>query len=88
MRNKPREAISSTGYVVSTLEASLWCVDQTDSFEEAILLAANLGDDADTVAAVTGQLAGTLYGKSGIPAHWLERLAWRDRIEGLAVQLI
>ena len=58
------------------------------TFAEAVLLAANLGDDADTVAAVTGQLAGALYGRSGIPAHWLERLAWRDRIEALAEQLI
>ncbi len=74
-QSKARKAISSSGYVVSTLEASLWCVDRTESFEDAVLLAANLGDDADTVAAVTGQLAGALYGKAGIPVRWLERLA-------------
>ena len=74
-RRKDRTAISSSGYVVSTLEASLWCVGRTRTFAEAVLLAANLGDDADTVAAVTGQLAGALYGRSGIPAHWLDRLA-------------
>jgi ADP-ribosyl-[dinitrogen reductase] hydrolase len=53
-----------------------------------VLTAANLGDDADTTAAITGQLAGALYGGSGIPAEWLARLAWRERIEGLADRLL
>jgi ADP-ribosyl-[dinitrogen reductase] hydrolase len=56
-RGKPRKAIRSSGYVVHTLEAALWCVDRTANFCEAVLLAANLGDDADTVAAVTRNLA-------------------------------
>jgi ADP-ribosyl-[dinitrogen reductase] hydrolase len=63
-------------------------VTNSDSFEQAVLLAANLGDDADTVAAITGQLAGALYGASGIPEHWRERLAWRDEIEDLASRLL
>lgn len=87
-RGKPREAISSSGYVVDSLEAALWCVGTTESFEEAILLAANLADDADTVAAITGQLAGALYGASGIPAGWRARLAWADEIETLALRLL
>ncbi len=80
-RGKSRSAIKSSGYVVHSLEAALWCVARTGNFEDAVLVAANLGDDADTTAAITGQLAGALYGLSAIPAQWLERLAWRDRIE-------
>ena len=70
----------SSGYVVHTLEAALWSVDRTGDFRNAVLLAANLADDADTVAAVTGRLAGALYGRSGIPETWLGRLAWKDRL--------
>ncbi len=86
-RGREREAISSSGYVVHTLEAALWCVDRSESIEQALILAANLADDADTVAAVTGQLAGALWGMSGAPAGWLEKLAWRGRLEALAAGL-
>ncbi len=79
-RQKPEGQIASTGYVVHTLEAALWCVAQSADFREAVLRAANLGHDADTVAAVTGQLAGALWGLTGIPAAWLAKLAWRDDI--------
>ncbi len=79
-RGKPRDEIRSSGYVVDTLEATLWSVARTADFRSAILLAANLGEDADTVAAVTGQLAGALYGMSGIPEDWLGKLAWKDRL--------
>jgi ADP-ribosyl-[dinitrogen reductase] hydrolase len=87
-RGKDRSAISSSGYVVHTLEAALWCVDRAGDFAEAVVLAANLADDADTVAAVTGQIAGALWGRSGIPAHWLDRLAWREEIERKGRQLL
>lgn len=86
-RGKARNEIASSGYVVHTLEAALWCVDRAEEFEEAVLLAANLADDADTVAAVTGQLAGALWGVSGIPDHWRRRVAWGERIEALALAL-
>lgn len=56
-------------------------------FRSAILSAANLGDDADTTAAVAGQLAGALYGLDGIPEDWLSRLAWRDRMKSWAATL-
>ncbi|MYN65266.1 MAG: hypothetical protein F4X11_09600 [Acidobacteria bacterium] len=79
-RGRPRNEIRSSGYVVHTLEAALWSVARAGNFRNAVLLAANLADDADTVAAVTGQLAGALYGLRGIPDAWLERLAWRDRL--------
>ncbi len=54
--------------------AALWCFKNTDNFRDAILLATNLGHDADTVAAVTGQIAGAFYGMSGIPIMWLDKL--------------
>ena len=63
------EAVRSTGYVVDTLHAAVWAVSQSNSFEDAVLTAVNLGDDADTVGAVTGQLAGGLSGYSEVPRH-------------------
>lgn len=79
--------IHGTGYVVRSLEAALWAFDDTDNFRDAILRAANLGDDADTTAAVCGQIAGAFYGESGISSAWLERLAMRKEIESLADSL-
>lgn len=76
--------IRGTGYVVESLEAALWAFSRSNSFEEGCLLAANLGDDADTTAAVYGQLAGAFYGASAIPAGWLSKLARREEIEALA----
>ena len=87
-RGRPREAIRSSGYVVHTLEAALWAVEQTAGFEDALVLAVNLGEDADTVGAVTGQLAGALYGLDAIPMRWRERLAWRHRILALTDALL
>ncbi len=72
---------------MDTLEAALWCVEKTTSFEEALVLAVNLGGDSDTVGAVTGQLAGAVYGASFIPREWLHPLAWRERIEETALAL-
>ena len=86
-RKKARDDISSSGYVLHTLEAALWCVDRSETIADAPILAANLGRDADTVGAVTGQLAGALWGMSGAPAAWLDKLAWRERIEALAAGL-
>ena len=79
-RGRRRKEIRSSGYVVHTLAAALWSVARTGEFRNAVLLAANLADDADTVAAVTGQLAGALYGVSGIPRSWRDRIAWKDRL--------
>lgn len=84
---KSAEQISGSGYVVNCLEAALWCFYNTNSFEEAILKAANLGDDADTTAAVCGQLAGAYYGESGMPSHWLEKLAKVDLIREMSNKL-
>jgi ADP-ribosyl-[dinitrogen reductase] hydrolase len=86
-RGKVRDQIHATGYVAHSLEAALWCVDRTNGFRDAVLMAANLGDDADTTAAITGQLAGALYGCSDIPKEWLQVLAWRPDIEAKAVSI-
>jgi ADP-ribosyl-[dinitrogen reductase] hydrolase len=80
--------IRGTGYVVESLEAALWAFDRTDTFRDAVLAAANLGDDADTTAAICGQLAGAYYGASAIPDEWLEKLAMRERIEEMADALL
>ena len=80
-------SIESSGYVIHTLEASIWCLLTTDTYQEAILKAVNLGEDADTTAAVTGALAGLLYGFETIPDSWLNQLAKREEIEDLAVRL-
>ena len=87
-RGRARDTVRSSGYVVHTLEAALWSVARTADFRGAVLLAANLADDADTVAAVTGQLAGALYGLRGIPQPWLERVAWKDRLLDTGQQLL
>ena len=86
-RSKGRDQISSSGYVVHTLEAALWCVGRAAGFEEAVILAANLADDADTVGAVTGQLAGAIYGAEAVPPKWREQVAWRNRLEMLSMGL-
>lgn len=79
--------IKGSGYVVRSLEAALWAFFRTDTFQDGCLLAANLGDDADTTAAVYGQLAGAFYGAEAIPAKWRARLAERSIIEWLATEL-
>ncbi len=84
---KAASQIQGTGYVVRSLEAALWCFWTTDSYEAAILKAVNLGDDADTTAAVCGQVAGAFYGEAGIPKYWLQKLVMRDEITSLADQL-
>lgn len=84
---KERSEIKSTGYVIDSLEAALWCFAKTSSFQEAVLLAANLGDDADTVAAITGQLAGAFYGIENIPEEWVQKLTNSEGIISLAERL-
>jgi ADP-ribosyl-[dinitrogen reductase] hydrolase len=84
---KEKSEIKSDGFVINTLEASLWSLLNSDSFEEAVLKAVNLGDDADTVAAVTGQLAGAYYGYEAIPDKWLNKLADYDLLQKIAEKL-
>jgi ADP-ribosyl-[dinitrogen reductase] hydrolase len=87
-RGKHRDAVRSSGYVAHSLEAALWCTACTGTFSDAVLLAANLGDDADTTAAITGQLAGALYGALAIPPAWTDQLAWSERLTQAAMALL
>jgi ADP-ribosyl-[dinitrogen reductase] hydrolase len=84
---KSEDEVRATGYVVHTLEAALWSFARTTNFQDAVLAAVNLGDDADTTGAVCGQIAGAFYGADGIPPRWLELLAKRDLITDLARRL-
>jgi ADP-ribosyl-[dinitrogen reductase] hydrolase len=85
--SKPAEAICGTGYCVASLEAALWCFHETASFEGAVLQAANLGDDADTTAAIVGQIAGAHYGVEAIPKAWRKKLHNSQEIDHLARSL-
>lgn len=78
--NLSRDEIKSSGYVIDTLEASLWCFLTTDNFKDCILKAVNLGDDADTVAAIAGAFAGLYYGLDAIPEEWVGSLLGRENI--------
>ncbi|MEH2139155.1 ADP-ribosylglycohydrolase family protein [Nostoc sp.] len=80
----PVEEINSGGYVIDTLESSLWCLLNSSSYSEAVLKAVNLGGDADTTAAVTGGLAGIYYGVENIPQKWMNQIARRQDIIYLA----
>jgi ADP-ribosylglycohydrolase len=86
--HKQPPAIRGTGYVVDSLEAALWAFARSDTFREGCLLAANLGDDSDTTAAVYGQLAGAFYGAAAIPAEWRAKITTPDMIVGYADQLL
>ncbi|HVY74396.1 MAG TPA: ADP-ribosylglycohydrolase family protein [Puia sp.] len=79
--------IFSSGYVLHTLEASIWCLLTTDNYRDATLKAVNLGSDTDTTGAVTGGLAGLLYGWKTIPESWLQQIARKEDIENLADRL-
>jgi ADP-ribosylglycohydrolase len=83
----PEDEIRSSGYVVDTLEASLWCLLTTDSYEECVLKAVNLGEDTDTTAAIAGGLAGLLYGFENIPEKWITQLARYEDILDLCERL-
>jgi ADP-ribosyl-[dinitrogen reductase] hydrolase len=83
----PEREIFSTGYVLHTLEASIWSLLTTENYADAVLQAVNLGGDTDTTGAVTGGLAGLLYGFDNIPIRWIENLARRKDIEQLSVGL-
>jgi ADP-ribosyl-[dinitrogen reductase] hydrolase len=81
------EEISSSGYVLSSLEASLWCFLNTESYSEAVLKAVNLGEDTDTTGAITGGIAGIYYGFENIPEEWIEVLARKEDIQKLCEKL-
>ncbi|SDK82761.1 ADP-ribosylglycohydrolase [Catalinimonas alkaloidigena] len=80
----PADDIQSDGYVVHTLEAACWCLLTQPDYRTTVLTAVNLGDDADTTAAVAGGLAGIVYGEAALPEAWLAQLARREEIVALA----
>jgi ADP-ribosylglycohydrolase len=86
-KQKQPPYIQGSGYVVRGMEAALWAFHHTSSFREGVLMAANLGDDADTTAAIYGQLAGAYYGEENIPAEWRGKLALVDVIIDYADKL-
>jgi ADP-ribosyl-[dinitrogen reductase] hydrolase len=85
---KTRDEVRGSGYVVDALEAALWCFYQTDNYRDAVLLAANLGDDADTTAAICGQVAGAYYGRDGLPVTWLDRVTGSADLHELSLRLL
>ena len=82
-RLEPPEIVGS-GYVVKSLEAALWAFNRSETFADGCLMAVNLGDDADTTAAIYGQIAGAFYGIDGIPSGWREKLAEKELISNFA----
>ena len=77
----------SGGYVAETFSAACYAVRNSDNFEQAVTAAVNYRYDADTTGAVAGQIAGAIYGLEGIPKRWLKVVAWREKLEHLAVSL-
>ena len=86
-KNKDYSELRGSGYVIQSLEAAIWCFYHSKNFKDAILLSANLGDDADTTAAICGQLAGAYYGLESIPSEWRTRLAWSEYLHQTAEKL-
>jgi ADP-ribosyl-[dinitrogen reductase] hydrolase len=80
--------IMSSGYVIHSLEAALWCLLRHDNYADTVLEAVNLGDDTDTTAAIAGGLAGILYGRQGIPQKWIDTLARKDMVENVIQRFV
>ena len=78
------DSIKSTGYVVDTLEAAIWCVLHYHSYRDSVMAAVNLGDDTDTIAAITGSMVGTIYGMESIPEEWLSKVRKVEELKSIA----
>lgn len=83
IQNLPRDEIKSGGYTISSLEASIWCLLNNNSYKDTVLEAVNLGYDTDTTACIVGGLAGIYYGYDDIPNEWIDKLAKLDYIQDL-----
>ncbi len=83
LASRPESEIDSTGYVIHTLTAGLWCLLTTRRFQDCVLTAVNLGGDTDTTGCVAGGLAGVAYGVQAIPAEWIQALARQPDLEAL-----
>lgn len=80
-----RTNIKSSGYVVDSLEAAIWCLARTETYSDCVLTAVNLGEDTDTIAAIAGGLAGALYGFESIPKKWLDLLKKKKYIDNMCI---
>ena len=87
-RHKTIDNLKSTKNIVDILEASVWCIGNSSSFEEAVTKAVNLGGNSDTVGAVTGQLAGALYGLESIPIRWFDQLLQIEKLTDISMQMV
>lgn len=87
-KNLKEEEIRSSGYVVDTLEAAIWCFLNTDNYKDCVLKAVNLGEDTDTVGAVAGGLAGVYYGLENIPKEWIEQIPKKEWIIEMTEQML
>lgn len=86
-KSKTIDDVRGSGYVIDSLEAALWCFYSTSNYRDTVLKAANLGDDADTTAAICGQIAGAFYGVNGIPDSWRNKVAMKDTMLQLSNSL-
>ena len=84
----PRERLDTSGWAVSTLQAALWAFNSTESFEDGLIAAVNLGGDADSIGAVFGQIAGTFYGFGAIPERWVKAVKTWDVVDALVERFL
>jgi len=80
--------LKPSGYVIDTLVCALWCFINTSTFEDAVCEAANLGGDADTIAAITGGIAGVYYGYDAIPDRWKEKILVKEQLTSIAKRIM
>ena len=83
----PIDYIKSTGYIKDTLDTVFWVILNSNSYKEAIIGAINMGGDTDTIGAITGSIAGILYGFEAIPHKWLQKMKRLDYLENMAQKL-
>ena len=86
--NVPEDEIKSSGYVVDTLEAALWCALNSNNYKDCVLKAVNLGMDTDTIGAIAGSIAGVMYGVDAIPTEWREHLARKNYLEDMTCKFV
>ena len=80
---KTREEVKNSGWAVSTLDAALWAFNTTQSFEDGLIAAVNLGGDSDSIGAVFGQIAGAYYGFDAIPNRWVKAVKTWEKVDSL-----
>lgn len=79
------DSINSSGFVVDSLEAALWCFATTDNFRDCLVKAVSLGEDTDSIAAIVGGMAALYYGYEAIPKEWISDLRGKDMIYQLCM---